>query len=120
MILTNPDEQVWNMLTGGAGSTEGRKELDKLKQLLKAKDIFFVVDHDDRYHWIRMRSRKDLQIIQIKADVLAEGDSALLELRYAGNIHDTLHAEEALELVTGYYYAPDCAPEKTDESSRDE
>ncbi|MBE6112273.1 MAG: hypothetical protein E7195_04565 [Peptococcaceae bacterium] len=103
MILTNPDEQVWNMLTGGAGSTEGRKELDKLKQLLKAKDIFFVVDHDDRYHWIRFRSRRDMQIIQIKADVLAKGDAALLELRYAGNIHDSLHAEEALELILGYY-----------------
>ena len=22
MILTNPDEQVWNMLTGGAGSSD--------------------------------------------------------------------------------------------------
>ena len=103
MILTNPDEQVWNMLTGGACSTEGRKELDKLKQLLKAKDIFFVVDHDDRYHWIRFRSRRDMQIIQIKADVLAKGDAALLELRCAGNIHDSLHAEEALELILGYY-----------------
>lgn len=103
MILTNPDEQVWNMLTGGAGSTEGRKELDRLKQLLKEKNIFFVVDHDDRYHWIRFRSRKDLQIIQIKADVLAKGDAALLEVRYAGNIHDSLHAEEALNLIVGYY-----------------
>lgn len=104
MILTNPDEQVWNMLTGGAGSSEGRKELDKLKQLLKEKGIFFVVDHDDRYHWIRMRSRRDLQIIQIKADVLTSGSAALLEVRYAGNLHDSLRAEEALDIVVEYYF----------------
>ncbi|MBR5319543.1 MAG: hypothetical protein IKU46_08125 [Peptococcaceae bacterium] len=103
MIIANPDEQVWNMLTGGAGSTEGRKELDRLKQLLKGKDIFFVVDHDDRYHWIRMRSRRDLQMIQIKADVLAKGDAALLEVRYAGHIHDSLQAETALSIVLQYY-----------------
>ena len=105
MILTNPDEQVWNMLTGGAGSSAGRKELDKLKQLLKEKDIFFVVDHDDRYHWIRMRSRRDLQIIQIKADVLTSGTAALLEVRYAGNVHDSLRAEEALDRVVQYYFS---------------
>ncbi len=104
MIIANPDEQVWNMLTGGAGTTEGRKEIDKLKRLLKEKDITFVVDCDERYHWLRLRSRRDLQIIQVKANVLASGDAALLEVRYAGNIHDTLHAEEALELIIDYYF----------------
>ena len=103
MIIANPDEQVWNMLTGGAGSSAGRKELDKLKQLLKGQDIFFVVDHDDRYHWIRLRSRRDLQIIQVKADVLASGAAALLEVRYAGQLHDGLTAEEALEVIVPYY-----------------
>ena len=69
----------------------------------------FVVDHDDRYHWIRMRSRRDLQMIQIKVDVMASGDAALLEVRYAGNIHDTLHAEEALQVVLDYYIAEETA-----------
>ena len=77
--------------------------VDRMKQLLKGKDIFFVVDHDDRYHWIRMRSRRDLQMIQIKADVLAKGDAALLEVRYAGHIHDSLQAETALSIVLQYY-----------------
>lgn len=103
MILTNPDDQVWNLLTGGAGSSAGRKELDRLKQFLKEKSIFFVVDHDDRYHWIRLRSRRDLQIIQVKADVLADGVAGLLEVRYAGNLQDSLTAEQALDLVVQYY-----------------
>lgn len=103
MILTNPDEQVWNMLTGGAGSSAGRKELDKLKRLLQARNIFFVVDHDDRYHWIRLRSRLDLQIIQVKADVLAKGEAALLEVRYAGQVQTGLSAEAAELLVVQYY-----------------
>lgn len=104
MIIANPDEQVWNMITGGAGSTEGRKEIDQLKRLLNEKGILFVVDRDDSYHWIRLRSRRDLQIIQVKADVLAKGDAALLEVRYAGKIHDTLCAEEAFAIVTDYYF----------------
>ena len=51
-----------------------------------------------------MRSRRDLQIIQIKADVLASGTAALLEVRYAGNLHDSLSAQEALALVVEYYF----------------
>ncbi len=103
MIISNPDEQVWKLLTGGAGCSAGRKELEQLKGQLKEKGIFFVVDHDDRYHWIRLRSRYDLQIIQIKADVLAEADSNLLEVRYAGQLHTNLSAAEALSIVLRYY-----------------
>lgn len=105
MILANPDEQVWNLLTGGAGSTKGRTELDQLKRFLQEKQIRFVVDHDDRYHWIRMRSRRDLLIIQIKADVLASGDDALLEIRYAGAVYTALSAEAALPIVLDCYGA---------------
>lgn len=111
MIISNPDEQVWKLLTGGAGCSAGRKELEQLKGLLKEQDIFFVVDHDDRYHWIRLRSRYDLQIIQIKADVLAEGNRNLLEVRYAGQIHTNLSAVEALKVVLRYYW-PDGGAEK--------
>ena len=103
MIINNPDEQVWNMLTGGAGSSEGRKEMDKLKRSLQQKKILFVVDRDDRYHWIRLRSHRDLQIIQVKADALAKGEAALLEVRYAGKVHAGLSAEAAEELVVQYY-----------------
>jgi hypothetical protein len=52
-----------------------------------------------------MRSRRDLQIIQIKADVLTSGTAALLEVRYAGNVHDSLRAEEALDRVVQYYFS---------------
>lgn len=103
MIIDNPDEQVWKLLTGGAGCSAGRKELEQLKGQLKAQGVFFVVDHDDRYHWIRLRSRYDLQIIQIKADVLAEDGSNLLEVCYAGNTHTHLSAAEALPIVLQYY-----------------
>lgn len=109
MILTNPDEQVWNLLTGGAGSSVGCKELDKLKRLLQERNIFFVVDHDTRYHWIRLRSRRDLQMIQVKADVVATGEAALLEIRYAGQVVTGLHATEALEQLLQYYFADDTA-----------
>lgn len=101
MIINNPDEQVWRMLTGGAGSTAGRKELDQLKRLLTEQKIFFVVDHDDRYHWIRLRSRRDLQIIQIKADVLE--DAGELEISYGGQKVAAASAAEALSVILGYY-----------------
>ena len=51
--------------------------------MLKGAGIFFVVDHDDRYHWIRLRSRRDLQMIQVKADVLA--DISLLQTNFTYN-----------------------------------
>lgn len=105
MIISNPDEQVWNMLTNGAGSSPGRLELDRLKGFLKEQNIFFVVDHDDRYHWIRLRSRRDLQIIQVKADVMVQGEAAMLDVRYAGNVHTGLTAEQARDLVLQYYLA---------------
>ena len=103
MIIANPDEQVWNMLTGGAGYSAGRQEIDKLKRMLKGAGIFFVVDHDDRYHWIRLRSRRDLQMIQVKADVLADGNGGMLEFHYAGQTQTGLHAEETFTMVREFY-----------------
>ena len=41
MIIANPDEQVWNMLTGGAGCSAGRQEIDKLKRM---RFLFFFFD----------------------------------------------------------------------------
>lgn len=104
MIITNPDEQVWNLLTGGAGSSRGRIELDQLKKSLQEQNIFFVVDHDDRYHWIRLRSRRDLQIIQVKADIMATGEAALLEICYANQVVTGLHAAGAFEYLLRYYF----------------
>lgn len=103
MIIANPDEQVWNMLTGGAGCSSGRQEIDKLKRMLKEVGISLVVDHDDRYHWIRLRSRRDLQIIQVKADVLVDGDGGMLEFRYADQTQTGLNAEETFTMVRESY-----------------
>ena len=110
MIIANPDDQVWKLLTGGVGTSAAREELEKLKAILKEHHIFFVADHDDRYHWIRLRSRRDLQIIQVKADIMAESSDSLLKIRYAGQVNGGLHAEEAWQLLR-QYYQPD---EKTD------
>ncbi len=110
MIISNPDEQVWKLLTGGAGCSAGRKELDQLKGQLKEQGIFFVVDRDDRYHWIRLRSRRDLQIIQVKADVMAEGEAALLEVRYGKLVQTGLTATEALQTILRCYWPEDGEP----------
>jgi len=105
MIINNPDEQVWRMLTGGAGSSAGRIEIDKLKRMLQARAIYFVVDRDERYHWLRLRSRRDLQMIQVQTDTMATGEAALLQLRYNGAVHTGLTADAALSILLQYYDA---------------
>ena len=35
MIIANPDDQVWKLLTGGAGTSAAREELETLKAILK-------------------------------------------------------------------------------------
>ena len=74
-----------------------------MKRTQKGVGISFVVDHDDRYHWIRLRSRRDLQIIQVKADVLVDGDGGMLEFRYADQTQTGLNAEETFTMVRESY-----------------
>lgn len=107
MILTNPDDQVWRVLTGGCGTSAARKELDALKAELQKRKIFFVVDHDDRYHWIRLRSQYDLQIIQVKADILTDAPQGRLEIRYRGQRKDGLTGAEALPILLQWYETGD-------------
>ena len=103
MIISNPDEQVWNMLTGGLGSAPARKEADRLKKMLQEKKIRFVVDNDERFHWIRLRSRKDLMIIHVKADITKKEGNDLLQISCGKEVFYVGTAEEAMKLVMNYY-----------------
>lgn len=103
MIISNPDEQVWNMLTGGLGSAPARKEADRLKGMLQKKKVRFIVDNDERFHWIRLRSRRDLMIIHVKADITKKEGKDLLEVSCGKEVSYVGTAEDALELVMKYY-----------------
>ena len=43
----------------------------------------------------------DLKIIQVKADVLVDGDGGMLEFRYADQTQTGLNAEETFTMVRG-------------------
>ncbi len=101
MILTNPDEQVWNLLTGGMGTSAARAELERLKRMLRERGISFVSDRDDRTCWICLRSRRDLRLIRVKADLQAE--NALLEARCGDVSERELDADRAFSLLSEWY-----------------